>query len=239
MSASGHSMAARARHLGRQRSPIRLGNPSKRIGSGLVPYPTDGGIARQVWFEGELQFELLSILMADRRLMSIDTEAPELEWWDGLQWHRFAPQFVVHLEGGVPTIYQTQWHATVSEFRLSELIGMIRPFARAAGYGDVVLETDIELRAPPQLYNADLKTAAAAAPVDGSKREQVLVRLHASGGQARSIAELTENIVSSRPEVLRLAARMLFDEELALLDPKARIGPEALVTAGINQGEVS
>lgn len=236
MNAPGYSMTARSGMMGRRQEPIRLGNPSKRIGSGLVPYPTDSGIARQVWFEGELQFDLLSILMADRCLTSIDTEAPDLEWCSGLQWHRLRPQFVVHRAGELPTIYQTQWHATVTKFGLFELIDMIKPFARAAGYRDIVLETDLTLRAAPRLYNADLQTAAAAAPVDGSLREKVLVRLLGSGGDARTVAELTEDITPGTPEALRLAARMLFDQELALLDPNARIGPDALVIAGINQG---
>lgn len=229
---SEHSMRRRALELGRRRTPIRLGNPSKRIGSGLVPYPADRGIARQVWFAGELQFDLLSILMADRRVAFIDVEAPEIAWCDGLDWYRFRPPIVVHGPAERPIIYQTQWHANAVEFGIAEIVDLIRPYADRAGYADLVLETCVELRRPPRLYNAHLMTVGAASREDGKALEAVRVRFHASGGEPRTLAELTEGISSGLPETLRLAGRLIFDGDLSLRDPNARIGPEAILVAG-------
>lgn len=223
--------AERLRYIGRHGIQIRLGNPSKKVGSGKVPFPTDRGHARMVWYRGELQFDLLSILMSDRTVREIDVEAPEIRWTDGLAWYRYRPSLVVHREGGSRTIYETQWQANVEAFAVERLAAAITPFATEHGYASVEIETDETLRKAPRLYNADLMTTAAAAPLDLAAREAVLVRAHSRRRQPKTMAELVHGIADGC-EALRLVARLLFDGDLQLLDPTARIGPRAILSAG-------
>lgn len=225
------SMAQRLRYIGRHGVQIRLGNPSKKVGSGKVPFPADRGHARMVWFRGELQFDLLSILMSDRTVRDIDVEAPEIPWTDGLAWYRYRPSFAVRRADGSRTIYETQWQANVDEFGVAGLAAAITPFAIEQGYASIEIETDETLRKAPRLYNADLMTTAAAAPLDRAAREAVLVRAHSRHRQPKTMAELVQGIADG-PEALRLVARLLFDGDLQILDPTARIGPTAILSAG-------
>ena len=229
------SMAYRARRIGRRETPIRLGNPSKRISSGLSPVTMHNYHADQVWFEGKLEQELLVQLAVRDDTVAIEQDVPPIEWSDGSRWFTYRPRFCVRRKNGTAALIEVGWAADASWLGLREVLGLVEPFAKAAGYSCIELYTDVQVRRPARLANAYLLRRAASQPPDIALLERITDRAYAAGAAVDG-RQLVAGLADG-PSALLAVARLIFDGVLKPADISVRITLDAeFVTTTTGKG---
>lgn len=229
------SMAFRARRIGRREKPIRLGNPSKRISSGLSPVTMHTYHAEQVWFEGKLEQELLVQLAVRADTAAIEQDVPPFEWSDGRRWFTYRPRFCVRRTNGSAALIEVSWAAKAEKLGLREVLGLVEPFARAAGYSCIELYTDVQIRRPARLANAYLIRRAASQPPDAALLERIIDRAHAAGVPVLG-ARLVDGLAAG-PSALLAVARLVVDGMLKPVDASVRITLEAEFATATQKGK--
>jgi hypothetical protein len=228
-------MAYRARQIGRRETPIRFGNPSKRISSGMSPVTMHNYHADQVWFEGKLEQELLVQQAVRDDTVAIEQDVPPIEWSDGSKWFTYRPRFCVRRKNGTTALIEVSWAAKASRLGLREVLGLIEPFARAAGYSCIEFYTDVQIRKPARLANSYLLRRAASHPPDIALLERIADRADEAGAPVEGallIAGLADG-----PSALLAVARLIFEGVLKPVDTSARITLDAeFVTTTTRKG---
>jgi hypothetical protein len=181
--------------------------------------------ASQVWFEGALEREILPQLTVDPRTVAIAQDLPPIEWSDGNAWFVYHPRFSVRRRDGTVVLIEVAWARAVEKWDLRRRIGLVEPFARAAGYSAIELYTDVQIRDPARRYNAHLLRRAANQPPDLGVLEKAATRARAAGGAVAG--RLLVDGLAEGPEALLALARLVFDGRLRLSDRKARLGLDA------------
>ena len=218
-------MAYRARRIGRRETPIRLGNPSKRISSGQSPVTMHNYHADQVWFEGRLEQQLLVQLAVRDDTVAIEEDVPPIEWSDGRRWFTYRPRFCVRRKNGTAALIEVSWAADAESLGLREVLGLVEPFAKAAGYSCIELYTDVQIRGPARLANSYLLRRAASQPPDLALLERITNRAHAAGAPVEG-ARLAAGLADG-PSALLAVARLIFDGVLKPVDTSVRITLDA------------
>jgi hypothetical protein len=178
--------------------------------------------AEQAWFEGRLEKEILPILTVDPRTVSIEQDLDPIRWSDGARWLEYRPRFCVRRTDGNAVLIEVAWASDAETYELRKVLGLVQPFARAAGYAAIEFYTDVQIRAPALLYNAHLLRRAASHRPDNSVLEKAAVRARAAGS-AVSGQGLMEGLASG-PEALLALARLVFDGRLRPSSPHEKIG---------------
>jgi hypothetical protein len=214
-------MSRRVR-IGARATPIRLGNPSRRVASGLSPVSMNELHAKQVWFDGALEREILPQLTVDPRTVAIEQGLAPIQWSDGKRWRIYRPRFSVRRKDGNVVLIEVAWAAVAEAGDLRRELGLVDPFVRNVGFSGIELYTDVQIRDPVRRYNAYLLRRAANQPPDMGVLEKATVRAHAAGGAVAG-RQLVDGLAEG-PKALLALARLIFDGRLRLADPKARLG---------------
>lgn len=212
--------------IGARKKPIRMGNPSKSVSSGLIPVTFKERHAKQLWFDGVLEKELLPQLAVDPATVSIDQDIEPFRWFDGKAWHEYRPRFTVRRRNANVFIIEVAWAAIVARDGIRRVLGLVEPFAKARGYAGIELYTDVQIRAPARLFNSHIVGRAGRTPPDNLVLETIMRRAWERGIAQRG-HDLTADIVSGRSATSALA-RLVFEERLELADPGLKIGNDAL-----------
>jgi hypothetical protein len=181
--------------------------------------------ADQVWFEGALEREILPQLTVDPRTVAIAQDLPPIDWSDGNAWFVYRPRFSVRRRDGTAVLIEVAWARAAEKWDLRRTLGLVEPFARAAGYSAIELYTDVQIRGPARLYNAHLLRRAANQPPDLGVLEKAATRARAAGGAVAG--RLLVDGLAEGPEARLALARLVFDGRLRLSDRKARLGLDA------------
>jgi hypothetical protein len=180
--------------------------------------------AKQLWFEGALEREILPLLTVDPRTVEIEQDLAPIEWSDGKGWHIYHPRFSVRRTDGNVALIEVAWADNAETFHLRKLLGLVQPFIQAVGYSGIELYTDVQIRSPARLHNAHLLRRAASQPPDNALLEKAAARARAAGSAVTG-RTLMEGLASG-PEALMAIARLVFDDQIQPLDPTRKIGLE-------------
>jgi hypothetical protein len=183
---------------------------------------------RLISYRSLLERDFIVLLEDDRKVSSYSERPDPFEWSDGCAREticEFAYQHAVR--GRILAVVKPA--STLAKHELIEIFDLARPHARKAGYADIEVWTEKEVRVTPRLANAEMRVfqqtpnrddahvlAARTAMLDGGGRITI--------GELRDRSNLGQDAYRT---ILRLVADGVFHSE----DPDALLDDHAMLRA--------
>ncbi len=211
-------------------------NPSRRLTSrsratfrGFVPSQKPGNDFRLVTYESLLERDFIQLIEDDDSIVSYQDQPDPFIWRDGFNTHRHWPDFALVLRSGRRVCVAVTTRRTIARRGLASRFPLIAAGAISSRRFDAFqVWTDLEIREPARLVNANLRNAARGPHRDGPGDDGLIALVRALGGRATvgTIRTAAPDPGKATRAILRLMVRgdlvperagALFGDDLVLL----------------------
>jgi hypothetical protein len=167
-----------------------------------------------------------AVLLEDDRDVRAYHEAPEPLIWShgGAKWQT-AFEFSYRLPGERRILAAVKASATIVKFRLAELYRAARASALKAGFSDLKLFTEHEIRTMPRLANAEMKVFQRPPKNYDVHDLAILSALHTGGGRM-SLGRLRQRS-GLEANAYRAIVRLIAEGTLVAVDPEVLLDDDA------------
>lgn len=218
------SVTLRARFVGRSIATRSIVTGRKCTFTGLFP---SAKTRRQIAYESLDERNLICLMENDPDVDGYDEQPPALPWSDGEQAHLYHPDLLVR-RSGKRILAEAKPASVVEEHNLLPVYGMIRAFAKAAGFDDLELWTDRNMAAL-DIANAELLAGERSAYCNEEALFVMRETVRRAGGAGR-IRDLRASSGLGH-QAFRAVVRLLAMGELESADPRAPIDDHLQVRA--------
>ena len=195
--------------------------------SGLFPSTKS---KRPIAYANLLERDFAVLLEDDRDVLTYDAAPEPLIWSHGGAKWRTAFEFCYRLSGERRILAAVKASATIVKFRLAELYRAARASAREAGFSDLKLFSEREIRAMPRLANAEMKVFQRHPENHDVDDFAVLCALDMGGGRM-TLGDLRQRC-GLEANAYRAIVRLIAEGTLEAVDPEVLLDDDAELIRG-------